>query len=562
MFSDRRIKTSLFAIAADLVLTGIKAVLAWITGSAALLADALHSGTDFFVSVVLLSSLIIRHRQEVAANFNAQHASQARNVESLLAIFVSLAILYVPVEILLGLGSRSSESLSHLWVGIVGTLVVMAIIHVMSRLKTHVGQETDSPALEADGYHSKVDFFSSLAVLLTLVGALVGIYLDEVATILIALLIAIAGIELLISGIGSFVKGDEFHPVSFLEAGLRSTAQSPLFIRLKRLSQRLRHNGVWLLTTISAMAACLYLLTGFTQVPLGYVGVKQVLGANVTEGLEPGLHYAPPAPIGSLLLLPHGRVYAATVGSQLTLPSTTSNGLWQDAKAARAQDDDTQYLGTGDQNVVHLQLEVQYRLSKPEQALTLSADVHSIVHGFAQSALWQQVAQRSMDEALFEARGKLREAVAQQVTEESRRIGLELAILDIQVQSVQPPAVVVPVYRDRLNAAQEKAQRVNRAEAQRAQDLLLASAETTRHQANAVAQALERELSAEGESQRFAALGGVFTEHPESAQFHQYVQTLTRSLRDKSLVVVDPAVDKRDPAVWGASALIQDAERK
>ena len=133
MLSDRRIRTSLIAIGADLLLTGAKVGLALLTGSAALRADAYHSGTDLVVSLVLLVSLIIRFRQE---RKGAQAGQKARMLESLLAIAVALLILYIPVEILLELNARSAEDVRFLWAGILGVLVILALVHFMARLKT------------------------------------------------------------------------------------------------------------------------------------------------------------------------------------------------------------------------------------------------------------------------------------------------------------------------------------------------------------------------------------------------------------------------------------------
>jgi len=82
MFADRRIRTSLIAIGADLFLTALKLGLALATGSAALLADAYHSGTDLVVSLVLLGSLVIRHRQERKSD--AQGSERARKLECFL----------------------------------------------------------------------------------------------------------------------------------------------------------------------------------------------------------------------------------------------------------------------------------------------------------------------------------------------------------------------------------------------------------------------------------------------------------------------------------------------
>ena len=64
MLSDRRIRTSVTALILDLVLTGFRVLLAWLTASVALTADALHSVSDVLVSFALLLSMVYRFKQE------------------------------------------------------------------------------------------------------------------------------------------------------------------------------------------------------------------------------------------------------------------------------------------------------------------------------------------------------------------------------------------------------------------------------------------------------------------------------------------------------------------
>jgi len=215
MINDRRIRTSLVAIGADIVLTAIKVVLALFTGSAALLADAYHSATDFIISLILLCGIIIRERQEKKQSETG--IKLARRIESILAIAVALIILCVPVEIVQQIQGNKSEQIENVWYGILGMLVVIAIVFFMARLKTHVGKETDSIALEADGYHSMVDLFSSFAVFLSLIGFMIGLYLDNIVALLIAVMIAVSGLELLVSGFRSLIKGSEFDQLSFVD---------------------------------------------------------------------------------------------------------------------------------------------------------------------------------------------------------------------------------------------------------------------------------------------------------------------------------------------------------
>ncbi|WP_197475805.1 cation transporter, partial [Oleiphilus sp. HI0043] len=93
------------------ILTAIKLVTSWITGSTALLADAYHSLSDILVSLTLLCGICIRVSVEKGRLSISEE--KAHQLESILAIIMSCLILYVPVEIIQEIKSQEAEDLQH-----------------------------------------------------------------------------------------------------------------------------------------------------------------------------------------------------------------------------------------------------------------------------------------------------------------------------------------------------------------------------------------------------------------------------------------------------------------
>ena len=561
MFADRRIRTSLIAIGADLFLTALKLGLALATGSAALLADAYHSGTDLVVSLVLLGSLVIRHRQERKAD--ARGSERARKLECVLAILVALLILYVPIEILLEVRGREQSEIQHLWLGIGGVLVIIALVFFMARLKQRVGQDTDSPALEADGYHSQVDLFSSLAVLVSLMGTLVGLYLDEIVALIIALLIGVAGIELLISGLRGLHQKRELDPVSLLDPIGQWLASFPLGQKLSRLyqsTQPLLRRLRWL-TPIGLIL--FWLSSSWVSVPFGYTGIQTRWGQAIQTNLEPGSHWIRPWPVDRVSLVRQGEIRSSLAGSRVHLLEDHNIGrLWREIKANRVHEDQALYLVTRDENLLDIQFELQYRLLDPASLSLRIADLETLVDRYTEAALWHQTARRSFDQVLNTSHQGFSQSIAQKVTADLSSLGVVIEVVDAQVQSLQPPALVVPVYRDLLNAEQEKRQQQNRAEAQQIHDLLLANAERVQERAQVDSDNRERALIAQGKAQRFKRIARVFDKEGEALRFEQRLQTLTKVLKDKPLWLTDPAFDAQDLRLWGPQGFLQEPSQR
>ncbi len=560
MFNDRRIRTSLIAIGADLLLTSAKVALAMLTGSAALLADAFHSGTDLVVSLVLLVSLVIRFRQE---RKGAAAGQRARILEAVLAIAVALMILYIPVEILLELNTRTSDDVRYLWAGILGVLIILALVHFMAKLKTYVGQETDSPALEADGYHSKIDLFTTLAVLASLVGLLVGINIDEPVALIIALLIAVAGIELLVSGIQGLRHRQELDPVSLLDPVFAWLARQSFSQPLSRAARALRR-GLYRFRWLPVGAvAVLWLSTSVHSIPAGHTGIHSRFGAPLDIGLPAGLHLTLPWPVDTLKQLTQGEVYSVQVGSRHSLPESERLGaLWREVKAPQAHEDNTHYLVTQDENLIDVQFALQYRLDNLS-GLTLQVhDIPALVTRTTEAALWHQTARYTFARLLVHSHHDFADSVAAQVRAQLNALGVSIHIVDAQILALQPPAVAVSAYRDLLNAEQEKRQYQTRAEAQQIHDRLLARAERTQQRATVVAEARERVLQTEGAIERFVNLAEVYRTQSEAVAFEQQLQNATDTLSGRALWLTDPTLASDDLRLWGPRGLLETNERK
>ena len=193
---DRRIRTSLVSVSTDLLLFGIKVGLAVLVGSLALLADAFHSLSDLVISSIILMTLWLRRLFEGSAAPPAPPTGTqgvenegrsgetesgeptgrlatagrrwARPVEVGISFVVSGLILLMAWNVfrqLWNTGGVYTLRQEYLWLALLGTGICASWAYFLSRLKIIVGREEDSPALVADGYHSRMDMFSTLGVM-------------------------------------------------------------------------------------------------------------------------------------------------------------------------------------------------------------------------------------------------------------------------------------------------------------------------------------------------------------------------------------------------------------
>jgi cation diffusion facilitator family transporter len=211
-----RTKTGAAALSvfSNSVLIALKLAAGAITGSIAIITEALHSGIDLMASVVAL--VAVRKADEPA---DAEHPYGHERVENLSAAIEGMLILVGAGVIVYEATRRlvSGSEVEDLGVGI-AVIAFSALANVCVALfLRHRARELGSPALAGDAAHLGTDAVTSLGVLVGL--ALVEITgepaFDAIAALCVAVAIVFAGLRIL-TGSGR-VLVDEAPPPEVLD---------------------------------------------------------------------------------------------------------------------------------------------------------------------------------------------------------------------------------------------------------------------------------------------------------------------------------------------------------
>lgn len=188
MESGRRVV--LFTLAGNLVLTVVKALVGLLSGSMAMLAEAVHSAADVLASSGVLLGLTIAGRPP-----DANHPYGHGKVESLVGLAVAGVLVYIGAS--LGISTLALLREPAGVPGIVALWTAFLAIpakEVMYRYTIRVARQSQSVALMADAWHHRADAIISLAVLAGIGGARLGLPLaDPLVSLAICLLIGRIG---------------------------------------------------------------------------------------------------------------------------------------------------------------------------------------------------------------------------------------------------------------------------------------------------------------------------------------------------------------------------------
>lgn len=203
------------SIVSNTTLILLKVVAGTITGSVAILTEAMHSAIDLIASIVAFFS--VRKADEPADESHPYGHEKIENlaaaIEGMLILVGSGVIVFESVRRLV-IGSH----VEHLGFGI-AVLGVSAVANLA--VSTHLARrarETESPALEADAAHLRTDAATSGAVVvgLVLVDTTGAQWLDPAAALAVAALILVSGFRIL--NRSSRVLVDEALPADELDA--------------------------------------------------------------------------------------------------------------------------------------------------------------------------------------------------------------------------------------------------------------------------------------------------------------------------------------------------------
>jgi cation diffusion facilitator family transporter len=209
------------SIASNGTLIALKLAAGAITGSIAIITEAVHSSIDMVASIVAFYS--VRKADEPADESHPYGHQKVENlaaaIEGMLILVGAGIIVYESVRRLI-----EGSQVDTLGVGIgviafsmVANLVVSTYIYGQARA-------TESPALEGDAAHLRTDAFTSAGVLVALILVQVtGVQeLDAVVALAVAVAIVVSGVRIL--NRSSRVLIDEALPPEELEA-VRSVIQ-------------------------------------------------------------------------------------------------------------------------------------------------------------------------------------------------------------------------------------------------------------------------------------------------------------------------------------------------
>ena len=189
-------QVALSSILASAGLTIAKAIVGFATGSLAILSEAGHSLIDLGAAVMTYVAVRISGKPA-----DAKHHYGHGKVEAVSALAETGLLFLLSGIIVWEATKRLLEHETHVVEANVWAFAVIVVSIIVdffrARALSQTAEKTLSHALEADALHFSSDLWSSLAVLVGLIGVRFGLpWADSAAALVVAALVCVAGCKL------------------------------------------------------------------------------------------------------------------------------------------------------------------------------------------------------------------------------------------------------------------------------------------------------------------------------------------------------------------------------
>lgn len=197
------------------------------------------------------------------------------------------------------------------------------------------------------------------------------------------------------------------------------------------------------------------------------------------------------------------------------------------------------FMLTQDENVVRVEMDVQYRVTNPEQYLFSAVDPANSLSHATDSALRYVVGHTTMDDLLTTGR----ELVRQQTEVELKKIiesyNLGFAIVDVNFLPARPPEEVKGSFDDAIAAQEDEERYIREAEAYALSIEPQARGQVRRLEQQAKAYKEQQILAAKGEVARFEKLLPAYQNAKEVTRERIYLETIEEVYGNTNKVMVD-----------------------
>ena len=194
---------------------------------------------------------------------------------------------------------------------------------------------------------------------------------------------------------------------------------------------------------------------------------------------------------------------------------------------------------TKDENMVKVEMTVQYRVQNPEKYLFSVSNADNSLGQATDSALRYVIGHMTMNDILTTGRAVVRENTWKALNDIIKPYDMGLEVIDVNFQSARPPEEVKDAFDDAIKAQEDEQRYIREAEAYAREKEPIARGDAQRIVEEATAYKDRVVLDAQGEVERLQRLLPEFKAAPDLLKERLYIQTMEKVMANTPKVMLD-----------------------
>lgn len=208
---DKIMKVTLLGLLANFLLLIFKFVAGWLGHSSAMIADAVHSLSDFITDIIVLLFINISSKPKDKGHDYGygKYETLATSIIGIVLMCVGFGLFWESAGKIIGFYFKGEVLESPGKIALIAALVSIVVKELLFRITLAVGKRENSQALIANAWHHRSDAFSSIGTALGIGGAILlgdkWHILDPLAAVIVSIFIVRVALKLVIPAINDLL---------------------------------------------------------------------------------------------------------------------------------------------------------------------------------------------------------------------------------------------------------------------------------------------------------------------------------------------------------------------
>ena len=297
---------------------------------------------------------------------------------------------------------------------------------------------------------------------------------------------------------------------------------------------------------VLGIVVALWLASGFFIVQEGQTGVILQFG-RYKSMTGAGIQWRLPYPIQSAEIVNLSGVRTVEVGYSGSLRTKVPH---------------ESLMLTDDENIIDVQMAVQYRIKDAPEYLFNNRSADEAVKQSAETALREVVGRSEMDTVLYEGREQVANQVASLAQKILDRYKTGILISSVTIQNAQPPEQVQAAFDDAVKAGQDRERAKNEGQAYANDVIPRARGNASRLLQEADGYKQRVIAAAEGDASRFSQVVVEYAKAPAVTRQRMYLDTMQDIYANAVKVVVESRAGSNNLLMLPLDKLLQQASQE